>query len=96
MSKIETTNKVLLKLTSQINLGRRGARAHRALDFGHSPQPPSLPPPPTAQKGPKALCLGINVYPTNQNLMQSVDYMNLEDLQMQKRSVPTDKAQRVN
>ena len=44
MSKIETTNKVLLKLTSQINLGRRGARAHRALDFGHSPQPPSLPP----------------------------------------------------
>ena len=48
MSKIETTNKVLLKLTSQINLGRRGARAQRALDFGHSPQPPS-PPPPTAR-----------------------------------------------
>ena len=94
MSKIETTNKVLLKLTSQINLGRRGARAQRALDFGHSPQPPSPPLPP--QPGPKALCLGINVYPTNQNLMQSVDYMNLEDLQMQKQSVPTDKTQRVN
>ena len=51
MSKIETTSKVSLKLPSRINHGRRGARAERdrrALDPGHSPQPP----PPTAQKGP--------------------------------------------
>ena len=33
MSKIETTSKVSLKLPSRINLGRRGARARRALDL---------------------------------------------------------------
>ena len=38
MSKIETTRTVSLKLTSRINLGRWGAHAHRALNFGHSPQ----------------------------------------------------------
>ena len=43
MSKIETTGKVSLKLT-RVNLGRRGARVRRALDFGHSSQAP-LPPP---------------------------------------------------
>ena len=37
MSKIDTS-KVSLKLTSRINFGRRGARAHRVLDLGHSPQ----------------------------------------------------------
>ena len=38
MSKIETTSKVSLKLTSRINFGRRGAFARRALNFGHSRQ----------------------------------------------------------
>ena len=32
------TNKVSLKLSRWINLGRRGALARRALRFGHSPQ----------------------------------------------------------
>ena len=37
MSKMEMTSKVSLKLTSRITL-----RAHRALDFGYSPQGPHL------------------------------------------------------
>ena len=45
MSKIETTSKVSLKLTSRINFGRRGACARRALNFGHSQKPPPLPQP---------------------------------------------------
>ena len=42
MSKIKTTSKVSLKLSSRINLGRREgkARVRRALDLGHSPQVP--------------------------------------------------------
>ena len=48
MSKIETTCKVSLKLTSRINIGRR--RAHVPISrLGHSPQ---TPPTPTVQKGP--------------------------------------------
>ena len=43
MSKIETTSKVPLKLTSRTNLGRRGTRAYRALDSGRSPQAPPQP-----------------------------------------------------
>ena len=46
LSKIETTSKVSLKLTSRINLGRRCASTPRAFDFGHSPQAPPSPPPP--------------------------------------------------
>ena len=48
MSKIETTSKVSLKLTSRINFGRRGACARRALNFGHSQKPP--PPLPQPRK----------------------------------------------
>ena len=43
MPKIETTSKVPLKLTSRINLGRRGRRVRQALDFGHSPHDPPQP-----------------------------------------------------
>ena len=52
MSKIETTCKVSLKLTSKINIGRR--RAHVPFyRLGHSPQTPPPPPStPTVQKGP--------------------------------------------
>ena len=38
MSKIEPTSKMSLKLASRINLGRRGASTHQALDFRHIPQ----------------------------------------------------------
>ena len=40
MSKIETTSKVSLKLTSRINLGKRGAQVRPALDSGKNPQAP--------------------------------------------------------
>ena len=46
MSRIETISKVSLKFTCRINLRRRGAHMHRALDLGQSPQPPNPPPPP--------------------------------------------------
>ena len=52
MSRIETISKVSLKFTCRINLRRRGAHMHRALDLGQSPQAPihpSLPPPPPHQ-----------------------------------------------
>ena len=40
MSKVETTSKVSLELTSRMNLGRRGAP--QVLDLRHSPQAPSV------------------------------------------------------
>ena len=52
MSKIKSTSEVSLKLTSRINVGRRGAR--RAFDFGHSPQDPLPPPPQPGKSYPQA------------------------------------------
>ena len=45
-SRIETTSKVSLKFISRINLGRRGAHMHRALDPAQSPRAPIHHPPP--------------------------------------------------
>ena len=41
MSKVETTSKVLLELTTRMNLGRQGKHARQALDLRYSPQAPS-------------------------------------------------------
>ena len=60
MSKMKTTSKVLLKLPSRMNSGRRGTRARRALDLGHSLQAPT--PPQTHTQSPERAKHGSSKY----------------------------------
>ena len=61
MSKMKTTSKVLLKLPSRMNSGRRGKRARRAVDLGHSLQA-TPPPPPTHTESPERAKHGSSKY----------------------------------